>query len=63
MLPGGQAGLLGDVLKDDGAGLDEAAGGDWPVFLVENRCVRCAGVDAAHLGLRAAGLGLRGLGC
>ena len=60
--PGRQASLLSDVLKENGAGLDETASGDRPVLLVENRCVRGAGVDAAHLGLRAGGLGLAGSG-
>ena len=48
-MPDGQAGFCGDVLKDDGAGLDEAAGGDGPLFGVEDRRVGAAGVDAHGL--------------
>ena len=48
VVPGGEAGFGGDVLEDDGAGFDEAAGGDGAVFGVEDRGVGSAGVDAAH---------------
>ena len=46
VLPGGEAGLVGDVHKDDGAGLDEAAGGDGAVLAIEDGGVGAAGVDA-----------------
>ncbi len=52
VMPGGQTGFGGDVLKDDGAGFYEAAGGDGAFFGVEDRGVGSTGVYATH------GLGL-----
>ena len=51
--------FCGDVLKDDRAGFDEAAGGDGAVLAVEDRRVGAAGVDAMPMpeGLAALGRG------
>jgi hypothetical protein len=58
--PAGEAGLLRDVLKDDGAGANKAAGGDGALLLViDGRCAQAAG-DATHPAL--GGLGLLGRG-
>jgi hypothetical protein len=50
MLPGGQASLTGDVLEEHGAILDEAAGGDGPVLLIEHCRVRASCVDSTYCG-------------
>src|SRR6202042_2396641 len=44
VLPGGQASGGGNVLKDDGAGLDEAARSDRAILLIEDRGVNSPGV-------------------
>ena len=56
MLPGCEAGFRGDVFKDDGTGLYEAAGGHGTMLAVEHGRMRAAGVDAcSRRGLRALG--------
>ncbi len=49
VLPGGEAGLLRDVLKDDGAGLHKAAGSDGAILRIENRRKHARGGGAALL--------------
>ena len=52
--PAGQAGSFGDVLKDDGAGINEPAGCDGAFLLVVLRRGLNAGGDAAgHSGFLA----------
>ena len=51
VMPGGQAGLGSNVLKDHGTGCYEAAGGNRPLFGVEHGRVGAARVYATH-GLR-----------
>ena len=53
--PLGQAGFFRDVLEDDRAGLDEAAGGDGAVFGVEDRGKDAAGGRSALLRGRSGG--------
>ena len=61
VLPGGEAGFFCDVLEDDGAGFDEAAGGDGAVLLIEDGGVDATSVDSAGGRGLAAFLGLVGL--
>ena len=49
VVPDGEASLLRDVLEDDGAGLDEAAGGDRSMLRVKERLLRWTAGRAAHL--------------
>ncbi len=63
VLPGGEAGGFAGVVKDDGAGVDEAAGGDGTVAGVVDRSEVAGRGDAAHAGLLLRVCGVLGLRC
>ena len=50
VMPPGQAGLGGDVLKDHGTGFDKAASGDGAFLRVEDRGVGSTSVHSHGLG-------------